>query len=71
MFARQLAAVERMRGWNDEWVAYEYQGSPGRVPVAWTTLAEPDPFLVVAAQRSPFHINDLLRLAALIRSLES
>ena len=45
---------------------------PGRIetlPVAWTSLGPPDVWLDMAAGRSLFRVDDLLRLADLIASI--
>ena len=39
------------------------------IPAAWTSLGPPDPWIDLAAGRSLFRIEDLLRLADLIASL--
>lgn len=39
------------------------------LPAAWTDAVEPDPFVVVAAGRSPFRVDDLLALAGLLDGL--
>jgi Family of unknown function (DUF5372) len=39
------------------------------VPVSWTDLEGPDPFVVVSAGRSLFHPADLLALVGLVREL--
>jgi len=39
------------------------------LPVDWTDAAEPDLFVEFAAGRSPFRLQDLLALAALIDGL--
>ena len=36
------------------------------LPTAWTDAAAPDVFVVMAAGRSPFRVEDLLGLATLI-----
>jgi hypothetical protein len=36
------------------------------LPSAWTDVDPPDPFDAVSAGRSPFRVEDLLALAALI-----
>ena len=41
------------------------------LPAAWTDVAPPDPFVAVAAGRAPFHLEDLRRLAALLRALDA
>ena len=40
-----------------------------RLPVAWTSLRPPDPWIDVAAGRSLFRVEDLLRLVDLIASV--
>ena len=38
------------------------------VPAAWTDAIEPDPFVVIAAGRSYFRFEDLVRLVEFIRT---
>jgi hypothetical protein len=40
-----------------------------RLPAAWTDVARVDPFVTVAAGRSPLRVEDLLELADLIERL--
>ena len=50
-----------------------YTGDDGMrrtIPQAFTGLTAVDPFVKVAAGRSPFRISDLLTLAALLDSLD-
>jgi hypothetical protein len=44
-------------------------GTLTSVPTAWTDIAEPDVFVVVAAGRSPFRVDDLLVLAELVEAV--
>lgn len=47
-----------------------YHDADGRlrpIPIAWTSLAEPDPFCVVSDGRALFRVEDLLELARMIR----
>ena len=39
------------------------------LPVSWTDAAEPDPFVTMAAGRSPFRFADLVELRRLIDGL--
>jgi len=39
------------------------------IPAAWTSVFPPDPFVRVAAGRSPFRLQDLLELARLLGML--
>jgi len=45
---------------------HDPHGRPRSLPAAWTSLAEPDPFLVVSAGRAWFRVDDLLELSRLI-----
>jgi hypothetical protein len=40
------------------------------IPLAFTSLAAPDPFLVVSAGRSHFRVGDLVELSRLIKSID-
>jgi Family of unknown function (DUF5372) len=39
------------------------------LPVGWTDAVEPDVFVVMAAERCPFRLEDLLELADLLDRL--
>jgi len=41
------------------------------LPVGWTDVVEPDPFVMIAAGRSPFRFADLVELRRLINGLSS
>ncbi len=41
------------------------------MPVAWTSLATADPFVVVAAGRSRFRVADLIALVGLLGDLKA
>ncbi|MCZ7532665.1 MAG: Y4bD/Y4pK family protein [Acidimicrobiia bacterium] len=41
-------------------------GTQKSLPTGWTDAFDPDPFVVVAAGRSPFKVVDLLELAELV-----
>ena len=57
--------------WGEDRVFFQMAGEQQTrsVPTIWTDLAEPDRFVVLAAGRSDFRINDLLRLAALVAEI--
>jgi hypothetical protein len=40
-----------------------------RLPVSWTDVAGEDPFVAMAAGRSPLRVEDLLQLADLLDRL--
>lgn len=56
--------------WGEDRVFFlDEDGIVRSLPAAWTDAAEPDPFVVVAAGRSPFRVDDLLALAGLLDGL--
>jgi len=48
---------------------YNHKGRKTSVPLDWTGLEPPDPFVVVSAGRSLFRIEDLLRLARFVSEI--
>ena len=72
LFGRELSLVERrVRGTGGERAHfYDNHGRLESVPIAWTNLAAEDPFAVVSAGRAYFRVEDLLRLSALVESLD-
>jgi Family of unknown function (DUF5372) len=70
---QRLLFVARRRNWGEDRVYYyDEQGELCSLLTAWTDVADPDPFVIMAAGRCPFHVADLLSLADLtdrIRSL--
>lgn len=56
--------------WGEERVTYlNAKGEARRIPLAWTSLALPDPFLTVSAGRSMLHVKNLLDMVALVREI--
>ncbi len=45
------------------------EGEIRSIPRAWTSVALRDPFVVLAAGRALFRVEDLLALAALLRDI--
>jgi hypothetical protein len=45
-------------------------GRLSAIPASWTDLIAPDPFVAVSAGRSLFRLDDLLRLAELVASMQ-
>jgi uncharacterized protein DUF5372 len=66
--------LERASGPPQErhrWVYFHTaDGRLSAVPLAFTNLVEPDPFVVVSAGRAWLGIKDLLRLADFAKELE-
>jgi hypothetical protein len=46
---------------------YDDAGVLAALPTPWTDVADPDPFVTMAAGRAYCRVTDLLRLAAFIR----
>jgi hypothetical protein len=66
LFGRQFAFVVRRRNWGEDRVfVHDECGELVSLPTGWTDMAEVDPFVVMAAGRSPFRVADLLDLADL------
>ena len=62
--------VEYRHAWGEERVYFlDSSGHMQRLPAAWTDVAGEDPFVSVAAGRSPFRIQDLLQLIDLLDRL--
>ena len=62
--------VVRRRTWHqDRAFFFLADGTLTSVPTAWTDVAEPDPFVVIAAGRSAFRVEDLLVVADLVETL--
>jgi Family of unknown function (DUF5372) len=49
---------------------HDEKGRICEIPLSWTSLATEDPFLVLAAGKSWFRVEDLLVLARLIREMQ-
>ena len=47
------------------------EGCVRSLPVAWTTVAVADPFVVLSAGRSFFRVEDLLSLVPLVEGLST
>ncbi len=64
---REFEFVKRRRNWRADRVYV--RGAVGELvslPAEWTDAVPADPFVVVAAGRSPFHVVGLLELAELV-----
>ena len=59
---RRTAGENRVECCDDAGVVFS-------LVVAWTSLAEVDPFVDASAGRAPFRVNDLLRMAALVAAM--
>jgi hypothetical protein len=58
------------QNWGEDRVMFRDEtGALRSVPLSWTDLAPPDPFVTAAAGRVVFHATDLGRLADLLHAL--
>ncbi len=66
----ELAAQNREFG-EDRVFYRDPNGRMRFLPARWTSLASPDPFVITAAGRAYFRMEDLIRLAEQIRELQT
>jgi hypothetical protein len=71
-FGRTYEAIELRRSGTgpSRFLFYDEEGRLDTVLLSCTDQAPPDPFVVIAAGRSHFRVEDLLRLSTLIKALE-
>jgi hypothetical protein len=71
LFGGEFEFVKRHKNWaSDRVYVFDCGGRLLSLPVEWTDLSGEDPFVVVAAGRSPFRTGDLLELlAGLVQTL--
>ena len=63
----ELEFVKRRKNWRaDRVYVVDAAGELVSLPAEWTDVVAADPFVVVAAGRSPFHIAGLLELSELV-----
>ena len=56
--------------WGEDRVFFlDEEGTQCSLPRAWTDVADPDPFVVLAGGRSPLRVEDLLALVELADAL--
>jgi hypothetical protein len=68
---RRFALVVYRHNWGDDRIHF-YDDSERLIslPVQWTSISPPDPFVVLSAGRSAFRCADLLALARMIEELQ-
>jgi len=67
---REFRLVTLRHNWGEDRVYYHDAGDALKsLPARWTSVSPEDPFVVVAAGRSPFRVEDLRELAELIGRL--
>jgi len=69
-FNRKFVFIGIRQAWGDNRVFFlDAEGVQHCLPVPWTDAAEPDVFVVMAAGRCAFRVDDLIALAGLIEGL--
>jgi hypothetical protein len=69
-FGREFEFVKRRKNWREDRVYFfDEAGELASLPAVWTDAVAEDPFVVVAAGRSPLRTADLLKLAELVARL--
>jgi hypothetical protein len=64
---REFEFVKRRRNWRQDRVyIHDDAGKLVSLPAEWTDVVAEDPFVVVAAGRSPFRVEQLLELSELV-----
>jgi hypothetical protein len=72
LFGREFEHLSYRCNWGEDRVRYiDDEGRMCTIPALWTSIAPSDPFVIVAAGRSLFRYEDLLKLAALLEGLQS
>ncbi len=70
LYGKKFIVVERGLPWGHDSVWYtDEAGVFRRLPTAWTSLVEPDPWVVLSGGRSAFRLEDLLSLVDLVDDL--
>lgn len=70
LHSKRYGLVGYRRSWGYECVdLHDDQECLLTVPIGWTDAVDPDPFVEIAAGRSYFRVEDLVRLVYLIDGL--
>jgi hypothetical protein len=71
-FDQEFAAIECRHGWRENRVYFhDRNGQSTSLPISWTSLAMPDPFLIISAGNARFRLRDLLELVNLIQRMRN
>jgi hypothetical protein len=72
LYGREFGFVEHRHNWGEDRVNLRGEnGGLFSLPAGWTDVAAVDPFVVIAAGRCPFRLDDLLAVSAVIDQLRS
>lgn len=70
MAGGEFEFVKRRKNWRaDRVYFFDGAGELVALPAEWTDAVSADPFVVVSAGRSPFHVEGLVELAELVARL--
>jgi len=70
LYDETFELVQVRSNWGEERAYYvDANEQLKSLPIGWTSLAVPDPFVTMAAGRAAFRLVDLLALVDLIRDL--
>ena len=70
LYGYEFELIEYRRTWGEDRVYFlDSSGHLQRLPASWTDVGGEDPFVVVAAGRSPLRLEDLLQLVDLLDRL--
>lgn len=71
LVGRTFALIDYRQTWGEDRVYVHDEGGQWlHLPARWTDAAPVDPFVALAAGRTPFRLEDLLALADLLAQLE-
>jgi hypothetical protein len=72
LLGREFEVWYFRHNWGDERVNYyDDSGSEASIPIGFTDLRPPDPFVVISGDRSLFRVGDLLELVKLVEAIHS
>ncbi len=70
-YGRSFELFNYRHSWGENRVwFYDEQERLRSLPATWTSVAPPDPVVVLGAGRALFRLEDLCRLAALLQALD-
>lgn len=72
LFGQELDFIVHRHNWGEDRVYYrDRDGHLASLPACWTSVVPEDPFVTLAAGRSPFRVDDLIELASVVLRLRS
>jgi len=69
---QEIEMVTRRPHWGEDRVIYRArEGHLASLPARWTSLVPDDPVVVLSSGRTPFRVDDLIELVALVSRLRA